>query len=445
MENGVSYKIKRVGSSEKEVKVHVDDMNSFKRWDPRDLPHHDQAVPNQVSGDTSDANESGDDGAQARMTGKKYQVQEIMDEKGKGTSKHEYLVKWDGTKEDGSEWKCTWIPEGDLDSHLLVMNWEMAGPQERGRRRKQAADWGVQRVNAQPRMPVAAVMEGAVRPVQANVLEMVRRMGSHGSIVQQVCTELGIEMSEVAFVWASPPCETYTKLDWTNVTRGNEFRDPKDRGPRSVETCHSEADFKKRQKAMDDDCLLTGLVESLESDNRMSRSYQFAVENPQGMLAEQVFMQTPDWMKATRRELVHYCNYGGQFHKPTHVWSSIMDWVPGGRSGCGQCCQDCKVGRWKWVEERVRKAGMQYVHDHQIGGQSDKKGVGEGSQKLQRWKVPASLLEEILRSVKKANKGDEKKKYVIDFFAGQGSLRKVSSENGYVYVPVDVDMSHLKM
>ena len=33
LENGVSYRIKRSGSDEAEVKVHVDDINSFKRWD----------------------------------------------------------------------------------------------------------------------------------------------------------------------------------------------------------------------------------------------------------------------------------------------------------------------------------------------------------------------------------------------------------------------------
>lgn len=32
LNNGVSYKLKRIGSSEAEVKVHVDDIDSFKRW-----------------------------------------------------------------------------------------------------------------------------------------------------------------------------------------------------------------------------------------------------------------------------------------------------------------------------------------------------------------------------------------------------------------------------
>lgn len=130
-------------------------------------------------------------------------------------------------------------------------------------------------------------------------------------------------------------------------------------------------------------------------------------------------------------------------HKPTHIWTSLKQWVAGGRSGCGQCCQECGVGRWKWVPESVRTAGIQYVHDYQIGGPSEKRGVEDRSEKCQRWSVPTELLDEVMDAAEKEVGGDVRRKYVIDLFAGQGSLASVVRDRGYVYVPVDIDLSRI--
>ena len=264
------------------------------------------------------------------------------------------------------------------------------------------------------------------------------------TIIQQLCDKLDILMEEILIVWASPPCESFTKLDATNVSRGNEHRDheTESKEPRTIESCHSEADFAKRTKAINDDRMVAGVNAGFLKDNRDGRMYEYAEENPQGMLAERPYMQSAEWVRAVLRQLVHYCNYGGQFHKPTHIWTSLKQWVAGGRSGCGQCCQDCEVGRWKWVEKSVRTTGIQYVHDKQIGGPNEKRGTEKGSQKEQRWKVPVDLLEEI---VEQAEVGCDRKKkrYIIDLFAGQGSMKDIAKKRGYVYVPVDIDLSRI--
>jgi hypothetical protein len=224
-----------------------------------------------------------------------------------------------------------------------------------------------------------------------------------------------------------------------NLSRGNHHRDHSTecKEARAVADCHTPEDFQKRQKALDHDRLTAGVTAGFLADNRRGDGYPYALENPHGMLAQRPFMQSIDWVRAASRHMVHYCNYGGQFHKPTDIWSSMSDWFPGGRSGCGQCCQQCDVGRWMWVEKDIRRTGIQYVHDKQIGGHTDKRGCGVGSQKQQRWKVPSALLEEVVACAKE-KKGDVKRKYVIDLFAGQGSMAEVARRNGFIYVPVDI-------
>ena len=431
LENGVSYRIKRSGSDELEVKVHVDDINSFKRWNAEG--------PSQMEAEISDKEEGHESAKQ------KFQVAKVMDERGKGTKQHEYLMQWDGQQEDGTSWKCTWCHEKDLDCHLLIMDWEMANAQERGKRRKEA------KLSEGPQGGVCAVCEikrdngTKIKPVQVDILELVMEQERSGrTVIQQLCDKLDILMEEILIVWASPPCETFTKLDATNVFRGNEHRnhETESKEPRTIESCHSEADFAKRTKAINDDRMVAGLNAGFLKDNRDGRMYEYAEENPQGMLAERPYMQSAEWVRAVLRQLVHYCNYGGQFHKPTHIWTSLKQWVAGGRSGCGQCCQNCEAGRWKWVEKSIRTTGIQYVHDKQIGGPNEKRGTEKGSQKEQRWKVPVDLLEEI---VEQAEVGcdHKKKKYIIDLFAGQGSMKDIAKKRGYVYVPVDIDLSRI--
>ena len=355
--NGVSYTLKRKGSDEAEVKVHVDDINSFKRW-----PDKQQAV----TPEEAEAPEKTD------STARKFKVAEIMDERGRNTGAHQYLIRWDGAQEDGVDWECSWQSSDDLDCHMMLMEWEMATAQQKGKKRNRAKQIGVAMQVQDDQFEV--------RPLQLDILELVKQ---EGTVFEQICKILNISMDEIFFVWASPPCETYTKLDATNSSRGNGYRDHTTEGkePRSVESCHSAADFEKRKKAINDDCMLRGLVAGFLEDNRHRHSYCFAIENPMGMLAERPFMYTDEWSRLVSKQLVHYCNYGGLFRKPTHIWTSLRRWVLGGNSGTGQCCQECQVGRYKWVDKAVRKAGVIYEHDFQIGGPNEKRSKGKKNQK----------------------------------------------------------------
>ena len=47
-----------------------------------------------------------------------------------------------------------------------------------------------------------------------------------GRLVREVCERLNISRQRVRGVVASPPCNSFTKLDAVNVERGNNFREP---------------------------------------------------------------------------------------------------------------------------------------------------------------------------------------------------------------------------
>jgi hypothetical protein len=249
------------------------------------------------------------------------------------------------------------------------MEWEMATALERGRRRKRAEELGVL-VAAADAIGTArkATQQGRVIPIEADIHKLAMQPGV--SVVQQICDQAGIQMADVLLVWASTPCETYTTLDYTNSSRGNHYRDhgSATKEPRSVESCITEDDFMRRRKAIQHDQLTEGVVRSFREDNLRHRNYSFCLENPAGMLAERPFMTVSDWLSLGVRRVVNYCNYGGRFLKPTHIWSSLRQWVPGGQSGCGRCNEQCAVGRWKWVPTTQRKAGVGHAREEQIGG-----------------------------------------------------------------------------
>jgi hypothetical protein len=434
LQGGTKYVIKRSGSDEKPVSVHSDDMNMFRRAPP--LEDDDQLAEAAAALAAPPAPPA------AAPTKKKHQVAEIMDEKGRlqGGEQHQYLIRWEGQRADGGEWQCTWEPATNLDCHKLLMEWEMCSAQERGRRRNRAR---VITAAAATAMPVAAISH-RVRPVKLDLVRAAKVQEETGiTVVQQICGILNIDINEIMLVWASPPCESYTWLGFTNESRGNHFRNhqSEEKGPRVPESCHSKEDHEKRMIAQDHDTLTEGITLSMLQDNTQSRVYHYALENPRGMLQNRPFMSSAEWLRETAKLLQHWCNWGGQFHKPSHIWTSLIDWCPGGKSGTGKCDQTCSAGRWEWDKER--KWGMKYTHDCHIGGPSEKKGVQEGSQKQQRWKVPGDFLDELLQEVKKeVEEGDRsRKRYVIDLCAGGGSLGPIALNHGCIYVPVDLENS----
>ena len=94
-------------------------------------------------------------------------------------------------------------------------------------------------------------------------------------MIREICIEAGILMDEVLLVWASPPCETYTCLDWTNIWRGCNARDHSDptKPPRNN-------DSKYAVKARRHDAMTENLTHSIVADHAAGDTYDAAVENP---------------------------------------------------------------------------------------------------------------------------------------------------------------------
>ena len=460
----MTYLVKRQGSDELPVKVHVDDLNRFKRFDTGPEIAEDSGYEDSDSDSDFDPEDPEPEGVgkQAKKVPKaKHVVKQIMDERGKETaSHHDFLVHWGGTDKKGVPWKCSWQPQDNLDCSTAIMEWEMATAHEKGRKRTRAAKLGIMTVSVEvgrakrPEGPapdsVAAERvdapdsrrrPGRVIPIEVDVHKLAMQPGE--SVVQQICTLAGIQMAEVLLVWASTPCETYTSLDYTHSSRGTHYREhgSATREPRSVESCVTEDDFVKRRKAIRHDQLTEGVVRSFRRDNHRRRNYAFCLENPVGMLAERPFMTVTDWLSLGVRRVVNYCNYGGRFLKPTHVWSSLRQWIPGGESGCGRCNEQCSAGSWNWVPSSRRKVGVRYAHDEHIGGPTSKTVQGLGPKKHQRWHVPAPLLEEVLSVAREEAKDEPRRRYVIDICAGRGSWLEVVQQQGLDYVPVDIDIS----
>ena len=87
---------------------------------------------------------------------------------------------------------------------------------------------------------------------------------------------------------------------------------------------------------------------------------------------------------------VDYCAWGHYYQKPTHVWISMVFWVPKGtqKGGVGKCRGRCPYGE-------IGDQGK-WVHNHSIGQESHRVFGGKGRQ-TSKGAVPRDLHKEICR------------------------------------------------
>ena len=145
-------------------------------------------------------------------------------------------------------------------------------------------------------------------------------------------------------VWSSPPCESYSQLQYTNFSRGNHCREVHDpeRPPKPLKSCGEQANFAKRQLAYTHDDMISRVNNShahacAAEDHQRGLKYALAVEHPANSMPQHrpyASMQQADWTGLADRTVVDYCNYcSSHYHKPAGMYTSQFGWKPARKSG----------------------------------------------------------------------------------------------------------------
>lgn len=115
-------------------------------------------------------------------------------------------------------------------------------------------------------------------------------------------------LGEYDFIWASPPCET-----WSVASIGHHWN--VDNTPKTKEAGY-----------------MAGLVQ--HTIGLMKSAPAWLIENPRGKLRKMPFMD------GITRHTVTYCQYGERRMKPTDIWTYGFDWTPRPICKNGDPCHD---------------------------------------------------------------------------------------------------------
>lgn len=141
-------------------------------------------------------------------------------------------------------------------------------------------------------------------------VEIDERFEAHERDVMALnVNELITKYGKFDFIWASPPCTTFSV-----ASIGYHWKDGK-----PSEAALYGMELVKRT---------IRLVEELEP------TYGWLIENPRGLLRKQNFMN------GLPRQTITYCQYGDTRMKPTDLWGFVTNWTP--RPACknGDNCHE---------------------------------------------------------------------------------------------------------
>jgi len=352
-------------------------------------------------------------------TSRLYEVERILAHKVTPTGR-EYKVLWKPCVDnDFSTDETTWELEASLKCAEEVHNYH----KESGKIAVVAKE--VLEGYFQRHFEMASIFTqrqgGQVIPVNADLL-----MGDPTTMVQRICRTIGMDPAQVLLVWASTPCETFSRADASNITRGHHHRDHSnpERPPKS-DDCRD----LKVLKAMEHDYFLPRLQMMVAADRQRGLSYNFLFENPRASLRCRPYMQICAWPRIVQvvRRTVDLCAFGHVYKKGTDLWTSLTSWRPTGTTGDGRCHSRCGQGDFTPTGS--------FQHFHALGVESTRAVQGKGATAM-RNAMPTQLLREILRAA--SNEGTATQRIVIDLCAGYRSLQEVCMQEGMIYVPVDI-------
>ena len=331
---------------------------------------------------------------------KECEVEKVVDEKGSiANGTKQYKVRWKGYDESND----SWVPYEDMTNcassiqrfelkkvgvfatkgNMLAEDIYVVEVQERGRA-----------VIAGPRaMTIQYDLSSAKTPRQ---------------MLQEICEKAGVKQEDVAFAWASPPCNTVSAANGANVSRGWHHRE-KNKRPRQGQA---------GAQARKDDKVIQKVKSILELIGK------FVMENPSGGLEQMWYMM--DWKN--KKTVVDLCAFVWPFRKCTNLWMGNVAYEPKGTTGDGRCGAKCGQGSVN------RETGL-FGHYMALSCDAKKAIRGPGATS-KRCMMPQVMLMEVMEQVRQ--EVGESKKAVLDICAGFQSLKEAAMQKGFDYVAVDI-------
>ena len=94
--------------------------------------------------------------------------------------------------------------------------------------------------------------------------------GGYESILEYICHLVNLDIDQIVLLWSSPPCESYSQLQYSMVNKGNHHRDTRypDKPPRSEQSCLKPSQREPRIKAEQHDKMNDRLAKSHINDKR---------------------------------------------------------------------------------------------------------------------------------------------------------------------------------
>ena len=386
------YTVQKVGAHKLKCRVHTDRLASYKDVD-EELAQH-QAGAEIIGGPLQRKL------VVPRVRSEEYEVERIIGHRGTvRAGDRMYEIKWQGVDE------ITWEPldylvkcSDSVEAYELSLSGVVA-----------AVDADIEKMFAEEHSSQAPMLVGTV---QLGTIRMDLSEGeSAEKVLEEICRRAGIRKEDIVFVWASPPCETFSRANWSNLSRGNHYREPVPGRPPVVGA--------KGKVAEQHDKLVARVKEILSLVDKS------AMENPAHGLSEQWHMM--DW--EAQKNTVDLCAYGWPYKKATDLWLQGFEWTPVGRTGTGRCRQMCEQGE-------VNPATGKYAHYQALAvhPQRGPRGAAHASDKCG---MPRELLQEILRAA--CGDDDITGKVVLDLCAGFQSMREVVESKGARYLAVDLE------
>ena len=109
--------------------------------------------------------------------------------------------------------------------------------------------------------------------IRMNLLPELQLTG----LISKVMKLAGYSMDQLRATVASPPCETFSLADASNISRGHYYRNHQDhtKPPRSAASCKTAQQAFKKQMAIEHDSLVRYPMESYIADKEAGHDYDF--------------------------------------------------------------------------------------------------------------------------------------------------------------------------